>query len=73
MEKIKLDVTSKNDASEKIKYCNDTVNSLNSLKTSITEKCGTNDETDSIIEEIDELIYVLNICSGRLNAKNNRG
>ncbi|MBP3386895.1 MAG: family 10 glycosylhydrolase [Clostridia bacterium] len=73
MEKIKLDVTSKNDASEKIKYCSDTVNSLNSLKTSITEKCGTNDETDSIIEEIDELIYVLNICSGRLNAKNNRG
>lgn len=73
MEKIKLDVTSKNDASEKIKYCNDTINSLNSLKTSITEKCGTNDETDSIIEEIDELIYVLNICSGRLNAKYNRG
>lgn len=73
MEKIKLDVTSKNDASEKIKYCNDTVNSLNSLKTSITEKCGTNDETDSIIEEIDELIYVLNICLGRLNAKYNRG
>ena len=73
MEKIKTDVTSDSTANEKIKYCEDTRKSLISLKSFVTDKCGTNDETNSILEEIDELIYVLTICSDRVTAKNNRG
>ena len=39
----------------------------------LTDKCGTNNETNSILAEIDELIYALTICSDRVSAKNNRG
>ncbi len=54
-------------ASEKIKWCNDTLELISNAKGDILETCGDNKETQSIIEEFEDLEYWLNISIKRLN------
>ena len=55
--------------SEKLAWCKDALNKLAQLKGDIYAECGDNDETNAILNDVEDLEYWLTISSQRLEAR----
>jgi hypothetical protein len=54
---------------QKIKWCNDAVKMIDSVKSSIVSKCGDNEETSMILDDFSQLSYWLDLSARRLEIR----